>query len=176
MIDDRIAQADYIIDETYYLFSDERLSKRYLKHIMLNSSNIDEVIRRIKRIQDRVITLSNYANDGIARLNDYADTDEIYETKVIEKPNFEKIDKFYDDDKAQSDFGEYLKNEAPTAQLKSTTRQCEFIRISCNQMMKQARSYYLGLKKHEIRAKEISDLQNKQRQSMDLGIYRNLKV
>ena len=168
-----IWQTSYIIDETYYLFSDARLSKQYLKHIALNSSNIDEVIRQIRRIQDRVITLSNYAKDGTARVNDYADISS--ESTSLGAPNFEKIDDFFSSDSAQRQFGEYLKNEAPSAQLSSVVRQCEFIRISCDQMMKQARSYYLGLRTHEQRAKEINNLQIKQGNSAELGIFRNLK-
>ena len=168
-----IWQTSYIIDETYYLFSDARLSKQYLKHIALNSSNIDEVIRQIRRIQDRVITLSNYAKDGTARVNDYADISS--ESTAPGAPNFEKIDDFFSSDSAQRQFGEYLKNEAPSAQLSSVVRQCEFIRISCDQMMTQARSYYIGLRAHEQRAKEINNLQIKQGNSAELGIFRNLK-
>lgn len=168
-----IWQTSYIIDETYYLFSDARLSKQYLKHIALNSSNIDEVMRQIRRIQDRVITLSNYAKDGTARVSDYADISS--ESTAPGTPNFEKIDDFFSSDSAQRQFGEYLKNEAPSAQLSSVVRQCEFIRISCDRMMKQARSYYLGLRTHEQRAKEINDLQMKQSNSAELGIFRNLK-
>ena len=171
-----IWQTSYVIDETYYLFSDRRLSKQYLKHIALNSSNIDEVIRQIRRIQDRVITLSNYAKDGMARLNDYADANLSSESTAPGAPNFEKIDDFFSSDSAQREFGEYLKNEAPGAQLSIVIRQCEFIRISCDRMMKQARSYYLGLRTHEQRAKEINDLQIKQPgNSAELGIFRNLK-
>ena len=168
-----IWQTSYIIDETYYLFSDARLSKQYLKHIALNSSNIDEVMRQIRRIQDRVISLSNYAKDGTARVNDYADISS--ESTSPGAPNFEKIDDFFSSDSAQRQFGEYLKNEAPSAQLSSVVRQCEFIRISCDQMMKQARSYYLGLRTHEQRAREINNLQMKQGNSAELGIFRNLK-
>ena len=168
-----IWQTSYVIDETYYLFSDRRLSKQYLKHIALNSSNIDEVIRQIRRIQDRVITLSNYAKDGTARVNDYADISS--ESTSPGAPNFEKIDDFFSSDSAQRQFGEYLKNEAPSAQLSSVVRQCEFIRISCDQMMKQARSYYLGLRTHEEGAREINNLKMKEGNSAELGIFRNLK-
>ena len=174
MINNNISQASYVLDETYYLFSDNRLSKRYLAHIMANSSNVDEVIRRIKRIQDRVITLSNYATDNIDRLNDYAD-DNIANLDKKEV-NFEKIDNFFNNDTTQNDFGEYLKTQAPQTQLLSVARQCEFIRISCEQMIKQTRCYYLGLREHEKTQKAISDKQLSQRKSIEMGIYRNLKA
>lgn len=175
MIDDRISQASYMLDETYYMFSDERLTKRYLKHILANSSNVDEAIRRITRIQNRVITLGNYANDGIDRLNDYEDSAN-FQNSVVSIPNFKKIDSFYENDEIQNDFCKYLKNEAPTAQLQSTTRQCEFIRISCDEMMKQVRSYYLGLQQHEKTQQAIVKKQMERTRSADLQIYRNLKV
>lgn len=136
-----ISDCEYILNETYYVFSDKTLTNAYMKYILKNSGNFEEAMRKIKRIQDRVITLSNYANDGLIKANDFEDSNLVCDNENFE-PDFEQIDEFYKNDSAFNSYGEYLQNETPANKLSSTIRQCESIRVTSNIIIKKAKNFY----------------------------------
>lgn len=172
-----MSDTEYVLDETYYIFSDQRLTKAYLKHILNNSNGFDEALRKIRAVQDRVISLSNYAQTGLERLNDYDDDIDFTSQKNdFYEPNFTLLDKFYSQN-SSNDYENYLKNEAPAEQLLSTIRQCEAIRVTSENLIKRAKSFYFFRNLQSVKmANQIPKEPQISKSETSLSIARQIKT
>lgn len=142
---ENIFDIEYVIGETYYVFSDNRLTNQYMKHIATNSPSLDEALRRIKRIENRVISLSNYAKAGLqSSLIDDEILVQDENKRDFSNPNFYKIDSYFNDNQTD-DFATHLSNNAKQSELQSIIRQCEAIRLGSIKMAKMVSNYYFTL-------------------------------
>ncbi|OCS32899.1 hypothetical protein GZ989_011350 (plasmid) [Campylobacter fetus] len=147
-----IVETGYVINQTYYLFSDNSLTSQYMKHIATNSSNVDEALRKIKRIEDRVISLSNYAKMGLENSLSNDNKALLYDKNGVNfnSDDFTRIDRYFNGNE-NKETNTYLSNNAGRAELQSIIRQCEAIRIGSVKMAKMASNYYFMLNIEKVK-------------------------